>query len=104
MLAGTRLGSHGPEQNRLMEGSKLAWISETAVGEMGQISRLAGNRVPRNSAHVRAGHIVQGGWLCRRREKHPGPHRKMLIGATAPVTCWLTTQWALYMDSSAYTA
>lgn len=39
VLAGTRLGSHGPEQKRLIEGSKLAWISKTAAGETGQISR-----------------------------------------------------------------
>lgn len=68
VLAGTRLGSHGPEQKRLTEGSKLAWISKTAAGETGQISR----QIP--------GTLLMGmlsgeaGWGGR--VKHPGPHNK----------------------------
>lgn len=42
MPGGTELGSQGPEQKRLSEESRLAWISKTAAGETGQISRQAG--------------------------------------------------------------
>lgn len=64
VLAGTELGSQGPEQKRLSEGSRLAWISKTAVGKTGLISRQARKPcVPRPFAHVRAGHVVWGGWL-----------------------------------------
>lgn len=36
---GTMLDSQGPEQKRLSEESRLAWISETAAGKAGWISR-----------------------------------------------------------------
>ena len=64
-MAGTELGSHGPEQKRLSAGSRLAWISQTAAGETGWISRQARRpSVPRSAAHVRAGHAVrEAGWV-----------------------------------------
>lgn len=79
MPAGTALASQGPVQKRLMEGSRLAQISRTAVGETRQISRQARTpRVPRTSACAGAEHVVRGGWLGRaeRWVKHLGPRRK----------------------------
>lgn len=43
VLAGRVLGSQGPEQKRLSEGSRLAWISKMAAGETGPISRQTRN-------------------------------------------------------------
>lgn len=41
MLAGTVLGSQEPEQKRLREGSRLAWISQIAEEETLQVSKQA---------------------------------------------------------------
>lgn len=56
VLVGTALGSQEPEQKRLSEGSRLAWISQMAVGRQG--SQQA--RKP----HVAKDLCSQQGWPC----------------------------------------
>lgn len=47
MLLGTVLGSQGPEQKSPSEGSRLSWISTTAVGQKkgDKVSGLVGTLV-----------------------------------------------------------
>lgn len=62
--AGTVLGSQGPEQKRLSEGSRLAWISKMAAGETGLISRQAGNLTSKDLCSCQGWRVVRGHWLC----------------------------------------
>lgn len=68
MLAGTVLGSQEPEQKRLSEGSRLAWISETAAGEKMRVSKP---RVPRTCAMPRL-NMLSGntGWCGEMGKTH----------------------------------